>query len=285
MKKIAIAPNKLKDPDLALTRLVVTKLYEAGYTVYSSTLNKKELKGIKGITFDTDRGVMKKSDICIVLGGDGSILKVAGTCAPFGVEILGINLGQIGYMTAIEAAQADRIVSIIQSDYEVESRMMLELSIERAGETIFSGGPVLNDIVLAKSRGYGVIETSLYCKDKLLGTYRGDGIISSTPTGSTAYSLSAGGPIIDSTLDCICITPICAHSLKSRPIVFNSDTEITITCRSNMNSSCVTLDGDLAFEINDGDRIHVKKSEHRAKLIRMSNRTFYTTLYEKLSDK
>ena len=284
MKTIAIAPNKTKDIDLEVTRLVVSKLTEAGYTVLTSAVNKKDLKGVKGIAFDSERNVMKRADICIVLGGDGSILKVAGSCAAFGVEILGINLGHIGYMTAIEAAQAERIVQIIESDYLTESRMMLDISIERNGEIIFSGGPVLNDVVLAKSRGYGVIETSIFCKGKMLNKYRGDGLIVSTPTGSTAYSLSAGGPIIDNALDCISLTPICAHSLKSRSIIFGPESEIDVSCSSNLNSSCVTLDGDLAFEINDSDIIHIKRSEHRAKLISAANRTFCSTLYEKLSD-
>lgn len=267
-----------------MTRTVIGKLSDAGYTLMAPTVYKKDLKGVPGISFESERNMMKKSELCIVLGGDGSILKSAGACAEYGVELLGINLGHVGYMSALESGNAENIVRFLNTDYRVESRMMLYVEIIRNSEVIFSGAPVLNDAVIAKSRGYGVIETSVYNKGNLLNKYRGDGLIIATPTGSTAYSVSAGGPIIDSGLDCICVTPICAHSLKSRPIIFGADYELEITCSSNLNSSCVTLDGNLPFEIVDGDVIRIKRSDKRLKLIRSSDQSFCNTFYQKLSD-
>ena len=285
MKSVVVFPNAAKDHDNSVSKSVINDLIMAGHTVYAAKVNKRILGNIPGLQYKNESEALENADIGIVIGGDGSILKAAGVCAPFGVDILGINLGQLGFMAGIECSEIDRIAKIIESDYETESRMMLELGIERNGTVIFSGGPVLNDVVLAKSKGYGVIEVSLSADKMPLNSYRGDGLIIATPTGSTAYSMSAGGPIVHPSLDCILATPICAHSLKSRPLVLNHSSQIEIRCSSNGNSACVTLDGAIAFDIEDGDVIRISKSPCRAKLIKTDNMTFFSSLYRKIADK
>ncbi len=285
MKNVVIFPNTVIDINHEITEKAVTLLMKAGNKVYASSAHKRKLSTIKGLSFDREENILKYADIAIVLGGDGSILKAAGSCAPFGIPLLGVNLGHVGYMAGIECCDIDKIASLIESPYKVESRMMLDISIKRNSQIIFSGGPVLNDVVLTKSKGYGVIEATISCNGEKLNTYRGDGLITATPTGSTAYSLSAGGPIIDSTLDCICITPICAHSLKSRPVIFKDSSIIEISCIANQNSACVTLDGAIAFDIDDSDVICIKKSQCRAKIVRTDNSGFCATLYKKIADK
>lgn len=285
MKTIVVFPNTERDINNEITEKAVSLLLEAGNKVYASSAHKRRLSGIKGLSFDNEDAILEKADIGLVLGGDGSILRAAGACAPFGVPILGVNLGHVGYMAGIESWDIDNIASFIESPYKIESRMMLDISIMRNTGEIFSGGPVLNDVVLTKSKGYGVIEATIYCDGEELNTYRGDGLITATPTGSTAYSLSAGGPIIDSSLDCICITPICAHSLKSRPVIFKDSAEIEISCKAYLNSACVTLDGAIAFDIEDDDLIRIKKSDCRAKIVRTDDSGFCATLYKKIADK
>lgn len=285
MKSVLIFPNDARDRDNSVAERIISDLVSAGHRVYAAAVNKRTLGQIEGLTYELEPRALQDADIGIVLGGDGSILKAAGVCAPFGVDILGINLGQLGFMAGLESTELSRITQIVESDYVTESRMMLEISIERDGELIFSGGPVLNDVVLAKSRGYGVIESALTCDGVLLNTYRGDGLIIATPTGSTAYSLSAGGPIVDPSLDCICATPICAHSLKSRPLVFKDSSVVEISCNSNGNSACVTLDGAIAFDIDDGDVIRIVRSECRANLIKTDNMDFFSNLNKKIADK
>ena len=162
MKRIAIIPNEYKDSDFEVAKKIVAKLSEAGFPLFIPNEFKRHLKGEEEITFMAEKSVFRKSDICIVLGGDGSILKNAAMCAEFDCEMLGVNLGYIGYMTALEASQAGRIVQFIQSDYTVERRMMLDVNIMRGAQVIYESPPVLNDAVISKSKGYGVIETSVY---------------------------------------------------------------------------------------------------------------------------
>jgi len=285
MKSVVIFPNDKKDNDNALAKRIISDLKNAGHLVYASEVYKNSLGSVDGLIYDSERKILEKSDIGIVFGGDGSILKASAACAPFGVDILGINLGQVGYMAGIEGDEADKVVSLIENGYAVESRMMLEIIIKRNNEIIFSGSPVLNDVVITKSKGYGVIEATLSSNNTLLNTYRGDGLIIASPTGSTAYSMSAGGPIVDPLLDCLCVTPICAHSLKSRPLIFKDDAILEIGCYSNNNSACVTLDGAIAFDIEDGDVIVVQKSQCRARLVKTDHMSFCSTLNKKLADK
>lgn len=285
MKSVVMFPNAVKDKENAVALQIISDLIKAGFEVYAPSVYKKSLGTVEGLSYGNESDVLEKAELGIVIGGDGSILKAASACAPFGVDILGVNLGQLGYMAGIESEDAHNIVSLISNDYKTESRMMLDICIERNGELLFSGGPVLNDVVLAKSKGHGVIEATLSCNGTVLNTYRGDGLIIATPTGSTAYSLSAGGPIVDSSLDCICVTPICAHSLKSRPLIFRDEARIGISCNSNGNSACVTLDGAIAFDIEEGDSIVIKKSFCRAKLVKTDDMSFCSTLYKKIADK
>ncbi len=285
MKSIVIFPNTARDINNEVTERTVQTLTGAGHKVYASLAYRKKLSGIAGLSFKNEHEILENVDLGIVLGGDGSILKAAGECAPFGVPILGINLGHVGYMAGVESRDIEKLVTLVDSQYKIESRMMLDISIMRSSKVIFSGGPVLNDVVLTKSKGYGVIEASISCDGEKLNTFRGDGLITTTPTGSTAYSLSAGGPIIDPMLDCICITPICAHSLKSRPVVFKDSSLIEISCKAYNNSACVTLDGTIAFDIEDNDQIHIKKSSCRAKIVKTDESGFCATLYKKIADK
>ncbi len=285
LKSVIIFPNENKDINNVVAKKVISYLLQASCTVYSAKVNKRTLGEIEGVIYENESKILEKCDIAVVIGGDGSILKAASACAPFGVDILGINLGKVGYMAGMESSEISTIGQLINSDYEVESRMMLDIAIERKGELIFSGGPVLNDVVLAKSKGYGVIECELSCDGAMLSIYRGDGLIVATPTGSTAYSMSAGGPIIDYLLDCICTTPICAHSLKSRPLIFKDGVTIEISCNSKNNSACVTLDGAIAFDIEDKDVIIIKKSNCRARLLKTSDKSFCSVLYSKIAER
>ncbi|MBE7060485.1 MAG: NAD(+)/NADH kinase [Ruminococcaceae bacterium] len=220
-------------------------------------------------------------DIITVMGGDGSILQVAPQAAAAGKPILGINLGRVGYLASAERnyikEAAERLVS---GDYEMREHMMLNLSYD-GGKNILA----LNDVVASRSEFGRIIELSVYVDDEYADTYTADGIVISTPTGSTAYSLSAGGPIAYPTMDVLMVTPICSHDLHSRTIVLPSDKKITVKLGTKYEyKALITVDGKIISPLKAEESFSVCASAIRTKLIKMDNYGFYDLLRMKLRE-
>lgn len=214
------------------------------------------------------------SELIIVLGGDGTIMHASHTAVLHGIPIVGINLGRIGYMAELEPTELERLREIIDGNYTVEERMML---------TVSYGGreyPALNDAVIRASTTHPAYVT-LLCDGQKVNTYRGDGLICSTPTGSTAYSVSAGGSVIDPRLNCIGVTPLCTQSLIARPLIFSPD--CTLTLRAEEGRGCIlTVDGEDGIPLTAGENVTVKMSDTPLKMIRITDDGFYTVLNKKL---
>lgn len=220
-------------------------------------------------------------DCVITLGGDGTFLRAARLAAPAGIPVLGINMGTLGFLTEVEQGEIESSLEmLIAGKYYLEDRMMLEARVIRDGNTAetYTG---LNDVVINKGPLARLLILEIRVGKKFVTTYKADGVIISSPTGSTAYSLSAGGPIVDPEVDVIIITPICPHTLQARPLVIPSHKEVSVMM-INQNDSMLTIDGQHGFELRNGDEIIVAKSPFYARLVRIKEQHFYSILREKL---
>lgn len=219
-----------------------------------------------------------------MLGGDGSILDAVRKTAKRSLPILGINLGRIGYMAEVEPTETEYLDKLFDGEYAIDERMMLSVTHERDGRTLYESF-ALNDAVVSKGTVSKVIELELLCNGKKIVTYRADGIIFATPTGSTAYSMSAGGPIIDPHLACICVTPVCPHSLGQRPLLFSDAASLVVKNVSTREKQLfLTLDGNENLPLEYGDTVCVRKSGYKAKLIKIKDTDFYSIVRRKIKN-
>ena len=221
-------------------------------------------------------------DIALTLGGDGTLLSTGRKFASKGVPLCGINLGRVGFLAEIETDEIiDKLTKIINNNYFIEKRLMLEGVVYRNGEKIFSA-EAINDIVVTKSGLSRMIKLKLLIDDILTAEYQADGIIFATSTGSTAYSLSAGGPIINPSLKVMLITPICPHSVNARPLIIDENEEIKLKVSARHNDIGLTVDGQIVYPLLPGDLITIKKSLLTADFIRFTDKNYYKTIKKKL---
>ena len=223
-----------------------------------------------------------KADLIVALGGDGTLLNIAPLVERPEVPILGVNLGGLGFITEVAVDELEAVLSkTLDGDYAVEKRMTLEVRVlsKKGRSRKFR---VLNDVVIAKGARSRIIDLETYVGDDYLCTYRADGLIISTPTGSTAYSLAAAGPILEPTLGAIVLSPICPHTLTNRPIVVPSDSAIRVTLRSFGDTVILIPDGQQGVRLNNGDQMKVRDYGLPVSLIKLASRSYYDILREKL---
>ena len=234
------------------------------------------------MVFKSPEDIYAEADAIIVLGGDGTILESARRASDRATPIIGINLGRLGYMAELELAELDLIDRYFDGEYYVEKRSMVSVDIYDADGNLKSSANALNDAVVSNGSISRIVDLELYNGEEQVASYRSDGIIVATPTGSTAYSMSAGGPIISPDVSCFCVTPICPHSLAARPIIFPDSTTLKIknVCVRE-KSLYLTLDGRDNFEIGCGMRVKISRSEHTAKMISFGSRRFFEILKNK----
>ena len=227
-----------------------------------------------------------KPELIIVIGGDGTIMRAARQAAPHNIPILGVNCGHLGYLAELEHDEPELISRYFDGDYTVEKRMMLKVSC--SGSTHFA----LNDAVISHGVLSRMAEIELWCGKEHVSRYYADGLIAATPTGSTAYSLSAGGPVVDPRLDCFIVTPICPHSLGAKPLIFAPDSVLRAVNAYQPRAEdepaygglYLTVDGIDNISLPHGESVTVTKAEISTSFIRMNRRGFYTVLNGKLSD-
>ena len=222
-------------------------------------------------------------DLAIIVGGDGTILNAARDLAPHHVPIIGVNLGRLGFLADIQAAHMDaEIGKILDGDYQTESRLLLHAEIMRRGHIVHTAS-AFNDVIVSKGELARMIEFETYLDGEFVSSTRGDGVIVASPTGSTAYALSSGGPILHPTLDAIALVPICPHTLSNRPIVVSGDSivEILMTGIANQRAH-VTFDGQSTYSLEDSDRVYVRRSETEVELLHPSGRSHFEVLRIKL---
>lgn len=281
MKKIAIIPNNIKDIGLLVTKRVVDYLLGKA-ELYME--NKFSVTGMK-VNYVKKSAIFENVDLMIILGGDGTILQEAAACAKYGIPVMGINLGKVGFLTEIECDNIENALDkLLAEEYTIEKRMLIKLEIRREGKTVCVHN-ALNDVVVSKPSGAKLIDMELYAGDELVNRYIADGLIIATPTGSTGYSISAGGPVVDPSMTLYIATPICPHMLSARSAVLSADKPIIIRLDSAYpdNEAVVTADGDVQGYISSADEVAVLKSKYEFQLIRTGRQSFYNTLISKLS--
>ncbi|MBQ7109499.1 MAG: NAD(+)/NADH kinase [Clostridia bacterium] len=282
MKRIVVIPNELRDEKLAETKKVIEILLEYGATVYAE----QKYKGAfcAGVEYGILSQILKDADMAIVLGGDGTLLNVAPQAAVYGVPIMGINLGNLGFLAQAEKGDYSVFSHLFNENYTTTSCMMVEAVVVKQG---VEGAKflALNDIVVKANTGTKMINVSVAVNGTNIGSYSADGLIVATAVGSTAYSLSAGGAVLHPDLDAMIITPICPHTLKARSTVVPGNDEIWISpsveCRSDV---AIMVDGESVGILEKGEFIKVTKSKYRTRLIKPISRNFFDVLREKLSD-
>lgn len=220
--------------------------------------------------------------LIIVVGGDGTILRVARDLAGWNVPVLGINLGHKGFLAEIEVEQMERFLQYVANDqYSYQERMMLEARLLR-GEEVLAQYLALNDIVISRGPFSRIIQVEAKINEDFMESYSGDGIIIATPTGSTGYSLSAGGPIVNPTMELFVVTPICPHSLYNRSVIVGGSDIIKLSVDSRQVQVVLTVDGQVRFALEDKDRVVVRRSGQKIKLVCFHDYSFYRMLHQKL---
>ena len=282
MQRVILCPNPDKDKDYAVTRQVRDLLEQAGYAV---SVSPELLDGAEAALPEDLEGcelIPALSDAVLVvsLGGDGTIMHTASRLLGHEVPILGVNLGNVGFLAELERGEIHRLVDAAGGDYRLSPRMMLRVQVERGGETVYSAY-ALNDVFL---RGMGrMISMSARSDGRRILDFSGDGVVIASPTGSTAYSMSAGGPLVEPTAENIILTPICPHALASRSLVFTSDRVITVTLGQLRGRAILSAD-DGTFEVFSGDTLRVDKAQYRTMIAHVGDKAFYDIVYEKLGD-
>ena len=251
--------------------------------------------GIKGGSCQVISGYVKRDDIAgdtdcaIVLGGDGTLLHASRDLMGMDIPLIGVNFGHLGFLADVEAeAVEDMVDRLMSDDFLIEKRLMLEGTISRNGENI-PVASALNDVVIGRSGVMGVLDFKVFVNGIRLNSYKADGIIVATPTGSTAYSMSAGGPLVKPSAQLIVMTPVCPHTLNTRSIVLEGNDIIEIEiCQTKpvecKDSAYVYFDGDLATPLSNGDRIIIKKSANSTDIIKLDSRSFLEVLRRKLNN-
>lgn len=225
---------------------------------------------------------LPSADLLICFGGDGTILHAASDAVLYGIPILGVNMGSVGFMAELERGELSMLAPLAKGQFTIEERMMLDIRVFRGNKEI-SRDIALNDAVISKGSMARVAEVEVFADDMRVSAVMGDGVIISTPTGSTAYSMAAGGPIVEPTSECIIFTPVCAHQLAARAMVLNSERKVTVQMpKTTRKYLFLSVDGGKAVRLVNGDRVEIQKSSYRTRLARLANRSFYEIINQKL---
>jgi NAD+ kinase len=278
--RIGFVTNMDKDPELNFTQNLISWIELHGHEPIITDAMAKAV-GYKNSVDNADE-LYKNSDAVVVLGGDGTILGVARKAALFGTPIMGINIGTLGYLADVEKNAAfvamDRL---IRGEYKIEKRMMLKAYVNR-GYACDELNLALNEVCITNSVFSRMIKLGLQVNDDYINTFRADGIIVATPTGSTAYNLSAGGPILKPDTELMAITHICPHALYTRPFVVSGNDVVKINIKSDYNNIQLAFDGQRNIPVRNGDEIIIKKAKYYTHIIKTTNLSFYDILRRKM---
>ncbi len=277
MKKIILTPNPYRDRDFQTAREAMRILSDAGMDVRMCLPFEvdRTYDLPKDIRFSRLEREIHGADMLVCFGGDGTILHMAKTATRHGLPILGVNIGTMGFMAELEAGELEQLRRIAEDDYTIDNRMMLDVTIHRGSDILFHD-ICLNDVVVTKGAVARIVHLAVHCDDIKAMECSGDGVIVATPTGSTAYNLSAGGPIVEPDAHSVLITPICSHDMVSRTIVASEKRVIKVGLTKNARRNAyLSVDGGKAFRMNLEDVATVKKSDLTTKLVRLKDRSFY----------
>jgi len=275
--RITVVPN-LRSADAAvLCDEVCRRLTQAGAYIQVA----READGLPPSA--TITATLQDSDLAIAIGGDGTIMHVAKAAAVVDCPVLGINGGHLGFLAGVERDELDRLFALVEGSFSVEERALLQVTIHTAdGQRVCTA---MNEAMLSRGGLSRLVDVHITAGEAEILTCRGDGVIVATPTGSTAYSLSAGGPVVDPAVECLLLSPVCPHTFNSRPRILPMDTVLTVRASSEDGQVYVTVDGEESIPLAPTDTVTVCRGEQNARLIRLHNATFYDVLQKKLADR
>lgn len=283
--KIGLIVNREKHNSDVCAKEIAQLLIHNDATVVLNETNGDIIENNDSVCFyETDEMVVFNSDVTITVGGDGTIIHNAKFAAKYKKPLIGVNMGRLGFVAGLEYDEIDELVKLLSGDYKIRKRMLLSVELECDQKT--EKFLAVNEAVLTRDILKPIIDISVTLSGEEIISYRADGMIFATPTGSTAYSLSSGGPVVEPDMDCILITPIAPHSLSSRNVVFKSDSVLTATIdNADSTQGYLVIDGEKNVRLSENDKITIRKSELELELIVLKEKNFYTLLNEKLKEK
>ena len=283
MKNVILTPNPYRDRNFQTVRGAMQILKDAG--IHAALCLPfdvdKNYELPKDLRFSRLERELPNAEAVICFGGDGTILHTAKAATKRGIPILGVNIGTMGFMAELESGEMQKLALLASGDFSIDSRMMLDVTVQRERDILFHD-ICLNDVVVTKGAVARIVHLTVDCDGVRAMTFGGDGVIVATPSGSTAYSLSAGGPIVEPDAHNIIITPICAHDMISRCIVASDRRVVTVSMAQNARRNAyLSVDGGKALRLNLGDVATIRKSRFETKLIRLNDRSFYDVVNSK----
>lgn len=282
--KIAIIVNLTKEKAIACARQIICLLQAAGASVLLPPDCREALGDCCAAFADSIEQLFETADAAVTVGGDGTIIHSAKYAAQTATPLIGVNVGRLGFAADVEVNEIGDLKKLVSGGCEAEERMLLD--IEVVAESQAAHYLAVNDAVVTHGTLSKIVDFHLFLDGEQISRYRADGLLFSTPTGSTAYSLSAGGPILAPEMDCILMTPVCPHSLFSRSVLFSEGADLSVKVKIPEGCSCVlSIDGETNINITEDDVIHIKKSALSLTLLSVKKRNFYRKLNEKLKER
>ena len=284
LKRIALIPNLTKNGAYEESLKAIRLLKSFGGKILMTADLSEKYSDNDIAFFESNEVLIQKCDAVVTIGGDGTIIHAAKHAANFEKPLLGINMGRLGFVAELEPNELPMLERLFSGDYNVEKRQMLKVTLKsKSGSKSFFA---LNDAVISRGSMTKIIDLDVWLKKSYICHYRADGLIVSTPTGSSAYALSAGGPVIEPSMSCILMTPICSHSLFSRPVLFNPSSEILVNAASREDTDLtLTIDGETTIPITADDTVVITTAEIYAELIVLKDKTFYRVLSDKFTER
>lgn len=285
--KIGLIVNKDKCDALACAKKIVKLFTDYGAEVLldNSLIELLSFDDINKIKYyDSYESVVKNSDVAVTVGGDGTIIHTAKYASFYKKPLIGVNLGRIGFVAGLELSEIEELKNILSGEYKLQKRMLLSVKLERNGQT--QSFVAVNEAAITRDVLCPIIDINVALNHENIITQRADGMIFATPTGSTAYSFSSGGPVVEPDMDCILLNPICPHALSSRQVLFSANNELSATVLNAQKSRCyLVVDGQTNVKLEKGDIVTVTKADSYLELIILKEKNFYTLLNEKLKEK
>ena len=284
LKRIALIPNLTKNGAYEESLKAIRLLKSFGGKILMTADLSEKYSDNDIAFFESHEVLIQKCDAVVTIGGDGTIIHAAKHAANFEKPLLGINMGRLGFVAELEPNELPMLERLFSGDYNVEKRQMLKVTLKsKSGSKSFFA---LNDAVISRGSMTKIIDLDVWLKKSYICHYRADGLIVSTPTGSSAYALSAGGPVIEPSMSCILMTPICSHSLFSRPVLFNPSSEILVNAASREDTDLtLTIDGETTIPITADDTVVITTAEIYAELSVLKDKTFYRVLSDKFTER
>ena len=284
LKRIALIPNLTKNGAYEESLKAIRLLKSFGGKILMTADLSEKYSDNNIAFFESHEVLIQKCDAVVTIGGDGTIIHAAKHAANFEKPLLGINMGRLGFVAELEPNELPMLERLFSGDYNVEKRQMLKVTLKsKSGSKSFFA---LNDAVISRGSMTKIIDLDVGLKKSYICHYCADGLIVATPTGSSAYALSAGGPVIEPSMSCILMTPICSHSLFSRPVLFNPSSEILVNAASREDTDLtLTIDGETTIPITADDTVVITTAEIYAELIVLKDKTFYRVLSDKFTER